>query len=234
MTTASLSFFLLSPENVFVILCHSVTDINLFAKKIIFYAHHLLALGLYFRYCKFAVGRLYVKAVLFNVSTCYAFFEMIEKNQTLTSRIVTISGDTITGHNVQVPIGTRVSELLERVPGAHTAQRIAWGGAMTGVAIKNLDVPIIKTTTAVTIIRKFEPPRTNCIHCGACVGACPVGLSPYLLNRLIELGETDMAIEESVQQCIACGACSYVCPAGIELSTNIAKAAYRARRGGAR
>ncbi|MBP5492864.1 MAG: RnfABCDGE type electron transport complex subunit C [Clostridiales bacterium] len=175
-----------------------------------------------------------VKAVLFNVSTCYAFFEMIEKNQTLTSRIVTISGDTITGHNVQVPIGTRVSELLERVPGAHTAQRIAWGGAMTGVAIKNLDVPIIKTTTAVTIIRKFEPPRTNCIHCGACVGACPVGLSPYLLNRLIELGETDMAIEESVQQCIACGACSYVCPAGIELSTNIAKAAYRARRGGAR
>ena len=171
-----------------------------------------------------------VSAVVFNCSTCFAFSEMIEKNQPLTSRIVTISGDTITGHNVVVPIGTSVEEILERVPGAHTAQRIAWGGAMTGVAISRLDVPIIKTTTAITIIRKFEPPRTNCIHCGECVGACPVGLSPYLLNRLIELGQTESLKAESVEQCIACGACSYVCPAGIELSTNIAKAAYRTRR----
>lgn len=175
-----------------------------------------------------------VKAVLFNASTCYAFSEMIEKNQPLTSRIVTISGDTITGHNVLVPIGTSVSEILERVPGAHTAQRIAWGGALTGVALSSLEVPIIKTTTAITIIRKFEPPRLNCIHCGACVGACPVGLSPYLLNRLIELGQTEQLSSESVEQCIACGACSYVCPAGIELSTNIAKAAHRARRSAAR
>ncbi len=173
-----------------------------------------------------------VKAVLFNASTCQAFCDMIEKNQPLISRIVTISGDTITGHNVLVPIGTSVSELLERVPGAHTAQRIAWGGAMTGVAIKDLNVPIIKTTTAITIIRKFEPLRMNCIHCGACVGACPVGLSPYLINRLIEVGQEEAAVSESVEQCIACGACSYVCPSGIELSTNIAKAAYRARKRG--
>ncbi len=175
-----------------------------------------------------------VKAVLFNASTCFAFSEMVEKNQPLTSRIVTISGDTITGHNVLVPIGTSVEEILERVPGAHSAQRIAWGGAMTGVAINSLKVPIIKTTTAITIIRKFEPPRMNCIHCGACVGACPVGLSPYILNRLIELGQTEQMEAESVEQCIACGACSYVCPAGIELSTNIAKAAHRVRRGAAR
>ncbi|MBO4495636.1 MAG: RnfABCDGE type electron transport complex subunit C [Clostridiales bacterium] len=173
-----------------------------------------------------------VKAVLFNASTCQAFCDMIEKNQPLISRVVTISGDTITGHNVLVPIGTSVSELLERVPGAHTAQRIAWGGAMTGVAIKDLNVPIIKTTAAITIIRKFEPMRMNCIHCGACVGACPVGLSPYLLNRLIEIGQEEAAVSESVEQCIACGACAYVCPAGIELSTNIAKAAHRARKRG--
>ena len=105
---------------------------------------------------------------------------------------------------------------------------------MTGVAINNLKVPITKTTTAITIIRKFEPPRLNCIHCGACVGACPVGLSPYLLNRLIELGQTEQVKSESVEQCIACGACSYVCPSGIELSTNIAKAAHRARRSASR
>ena len=105
---------------------------------------------------------------------------------------------------------------------------------MTGVAIKDLQVPIIKTTAAITIIRKFEPPRMNCIHCGACVSACPVGLSPYLLNRLIELGQEDVTRDESVEQCIACGACSYVCPSGIELSTNIAKAAHRARRRGAK
>ena len=175
-----------------------------------------------------------VKAVLFNASTCFAFSEMIEKNQPLTSRIVTISGDTMTGHNVLVPIGPSVAEILERVPGAHSAQRVAWGGAMTGVAIEKLDVPIIKTTAAITIIRKFEPPRTNCIHCGECIGACPVGLSPILLNRLIELGQTESLLAESVEQCIACGACSYVCPAGIELSTNIAKAAHRARRSGRR
>jgi len=172
------------------------------------------------------------KTVIFNTSTCYAVSEMIERNQPLTSRVVTISGDTMTGHNVVVPIGTTVDELLERVPGAHSAQRVVWGGAMTGVALHDLKVPIIKTTTAISVIRGYEPALTPCIHCGACTHACPVGLEPNYINRFIEMGASEALASESIQACIACGACSYVCPAGIALSTNIAKAAYRIRKRG--
>jgi electron transport complex protein RnfC len=169
--------------------------------------------------------------LVLNASTCAAFWDMVEKNMPLTSRVISIFGDTTHGHNILVPIGTKVKELLERVPGAASAQRIIWGGALTGVAIEDLNVPIIKTTAGISIINKTNPPQTSCIQCGNCVDACPVGLAPYLCSRLAEMKEIDALKAEGIENCIACGACSYVCPAGIDLSVNIARAAHKARKG---
>lgn len=171
-----------------------------------------------------------VKAVVFNTSTCAAFWDMVSKNQPLISRMISISGDTINGHNALVPIGTSVKELLARVPGAKTAHHVVLGGAITGVGLENMDIPIIKTTTGITLIRKFDPTINSCLHCGACVEACPVGLLPYLCHLYVEKNETDMLRLERVDACISCGACSYVCPAGIELSANIARAGSLVRK----
>lgn len=171
--------------------------------------------------------------LVLNASTCAAFWDMVEKNMPMTTRVISIFGDTTYGHNILVPIGTKVKELLERVPGTASAQRIVWGGALTGVAIEDLNVPIIKTTAGISIINSANPPKTSCIKCGNCVDACPVGLLPYLCSRLTEMEESDALNAEGIENCIACGACSFVCPAGLDLSVNIARAAHRARNGGA-
>lgn len=170
-----------------------------------------------------------VGAVIFNVSTCAAFWEKVEKNLPCTSRIVTISGDTTAQRNVLVPIGTSVSELLDRIPGTGTCSRIVIGGALMGVTITNLNTPIIKTTQGITLIRQENPPKVPCIHCGACVEACPVGLLPYLCERLIEISDKDALLHENIETCISCGACSYACPAGIELSAHISRTAHKNR-----
>ncbi|MBN1775931.1 MAG: RnfABCDGE type electron transport complex subunit C [Oscillospiraceae bacterium] len=175
--------------------------------------------------CEEAAG-----VVIFNASTCAAVWDMVERNQPLTSRVISISSDTAIGHNVLVPIGTRVSEILERVPGAASARRIIMGGAITGTALRSTEVSVTKTTSGIIMIRNFEPPKTACIHCGACVDACPVGLLPYLCEQLLRADEGEAIKRENIRNCISCGACSYVCPAGIDLSARIGKAAERSRR----
>lgn len=168
-----------------------------------------------------------VGAVIFNVSTCAAFWEKVEKNLPCTSRVVTISGDSTAQRNVLVPIGTSVSELLDRIPGIGSCRRIVIGGALMGVTITNLDTPILKTTQAITLIKQENPRKSACIHCGSCVEACPAGILPYLCNRLIETADDDALQYEHIEKCISCGACSYACPAGIELSAHIAWAAHK-------
>ena len=172
-----------------------------------------------------------VGAVVFNVSTCAAFWEKVEKNLPCTSRVVTVSGDKTAQRNVLVPIGTSVAELLDRIPGIGTCKRIVIGGALMGVAITNLDTPILKTTQGITLIKQDDPQKSACIHCGSCVEACPVGILPYLCNRLIEISDLKALHYESIDKCISCGACSYACPAGIELSAHIARAAHQKRKG---
>ena len=44
----------------------------------------------------------------------------------------------------------------------------------------------------------------NCVSCGACAGACPVGA----------ISEGDGKFEIDADTCISCGACAGTCPAG--------------------
>ena len=56
-----------------------------------------------------------------------------------------------------------------------------------------------------------------CIRCGKCAEACPMGLEPFLLNRLARADRKDELEKNAVQDCIECGCCLYTCPAGIPL-----------------
>jgi len=53
----------------------------------------------------------------------------------------------------------------------------------------------------------------NCIRCAKCVGACPMGLEPYLLSALAENGEFERMETERIMDCIECGSCQFTCPA---------------------
>ena len=164
------------------------------------------------------------KAVMFNCSTVYSCWEAIADNMPLSSRIISVSGDNSEGHNVLVPIGTTVSEILNTVnDNIKTAKKLVWGNCLTGLEIKDPDnTPIIKTTSAISVITRKEFNTTSCIRCFKCEDTCPMGLEPGLLYNLLRRGLQYQAQNEGAAKCIACGSCSYVCPATIDLTGAIA------------
>ncbi len=171
-------------------------------------------------------------AVLFNCSTLYACWDAISGNMPLTGRLITISDGEGGGHNVLAPIGTPVSELLNTVNGiSETESRVVWGGCMTGLLVTDPDnTPIIKTTTAITVVRKREIVVTKCIHCGKCAENCPMDINPGLIAKLVSRGAFSKADEERAGACIACGTCSYVCPSGLDLTGTVAGYAVSAQK----
>ena len=164
------------------------------------------------------------KAVLFNCSTMLACWEALSDNIPLMSRIVSVTGDASGGHNMLVPIGTPVSELLMNAQDIKNgSDRIIWGNCLTGIEIKDPEnTPIVKTTSVISVVRHNEVPRTPCIHCGLCSECCPMNLSPNTIYEMLNQGLKQKASEEGARDCIACGSCSYVCPSGINLTPAIA------------
>jgi len=161
------------------------------------------------------------KAVMFNCATMYSCWAALADNMPLMERVVTVCAGADT-HNVLAPIGTPVGELIATST-APTTDKIIWGNCFTGIAIDNPeDTPIIKMTSAVTVVPKTEVPRTPCIHCGLCSETCPMSLSPNIVYEMLVQGLTQKAAEEGGRDCIACGTCSYICPAGIDLANKIA------------
>jgi electron transport complex protein RnfC len=54
----------------------------------------------------------------------------------------------------------------------------------------------------------------NCIRCGKCVKACPMGLVPSMLSILSQRGDYKACRDDyGLMNCVECGCCTYVCPA---------------------
>lgn len=158
-----------------------------------------------------------VGVIVHNVGTTFAIYEAVQKNKPLIERIVTVTGKSVkVPSNLRVRIGTPVIDLLLAAGGVpEDTGKIVSGGPMMGKAIANLDVPIAKGTSGILLIPKEESMRAeeyNCVHCGKCIEACPMGLEPYKLLILSKKGNSTRAKEENIKDCIECGSCSFVCP----------------------
>ena len=207
-------------------------DIKLFRERFPQGYYRLVARALYGK--NLAVGETIEKscsAVLFNCSTMLACWEALSDNIPMMSRIVSVTGDASGGHNMLVPIGTPVSELLINAQDIKNgSDRIIWGNCLTGIEILDPErTPVVKTTSVISVVRRNEVPRTPCIHCGLCSECCPMNLSPNTIFEMLNQGLRQKAAEEGARDCIACGSCSYVCPAGINLTTAIASFAGEGR-----
>ena len=55
---------------------------------------------------------------------------------------------------------------------------------------------------------------TNCLRCGKCVSACPMGLEPIQIALLAKQERWEEAEKECAMDCIECGSCLFTCPAG--------------------
>jgi Na+-translocating ferredoxin:NAD+ oxidoreductase subunit C len=159
-----------------------------------------------------------VGAVVNNVGTALAVYEAVMKNKPLFERIVTVTGKSLKNpSNFLVRIGTPVSQLIDAAGGLpdDTAKVIS-GGPMMGKAIPSIEIAVTKGTSGILLIPETEGHRKamqNCIRCGRCVTACPMGLEPFLLMTLAEKRLWERSENESVMDCIECGSCSYSCPA---------------------
>lgn len=163
-----------------------------------------------------------VGAVVQNVGSLKAIAEAFLEGKPLIDRSFTVTGGACRNpKNVEVPIGTVVSELIPGVFDVHEdLARVIFGGPMMGVSVPTLDTPVQKNTSGVLLMtakeaRYFE--EGNCIRCGRCMRACSCRLSPALLNEAVLAGDFDKADEIGLLDCIECGACSYVCPARVQL-----------------
>lgn len=89
-----------------------------------------------------------------------------------------------------------------------------------GKAISNMEATTLKGSSSLLYLTEEQTarkPESNCIRCGKCVEACPMGLEPYLLNKLARNNMMDDLEQNAIQDCIECGCCLYSCPANIPL-----------------
>lgn len=87
---------------------------------------------------------------------------------------------------------------------------------MMGQALFSLDVPVCKTSSALTCFTKDmvaaqEP--TPCIRCGRCVSVCPSRIVPPLMMQAALRGDCERFEKLNGMECMECGSCTYVCPA---------------------
>jgi electron transport complex protein RnfC len=163
-----------------------------------------------------------VGCVVQNVGTAFAVYEAVTKNKPLIERVVTVTGKALRHpSNLRVRIGTPVRFLVEAAGGLpEDTGKVIGGGPMMGKALATLDVPVVKGTSGVLLMREEEShrqPESPCIRCSKCTQVCPMGLEPYLLSRYARVGRFEEAEKEKVMDCIECGSCQYTCPANIPL-----------------
>lgn len=167
-----------------------------------------------------------VGVVVQNVGTALAVYEAVQKNKPLFEGIVTVTGKCMTEQrNFKLRVGTSFDTIMFAIGGfPKDAVKLISGGPMMGKAVSRLEAASVKSTSALLLLTDEETRRGeegNCIRCAKCVDACPMGLEPYLLNRLARAGRTEDLESNMVHDCIECGCCIYSCPSNIPLLDTI-------------
>ncbi|MBP5390198.1 MAG: electron transport complex subunit RsxC [Bacteroidales bacterium] len=178
-----------------------------------------------------------VGAVVQNAGTALAVYEAVQKNKPLVTNVLTVTGDCLSGekmHNYLFRAGMTLSYIAEYAGGVPAdAAKIVSGGPMMGKPIANLDAATVKGSPAILYLSEEATRRGKegpCIRCGRCADACPMGLEPFLLNRLAKAGDIEGLKENEVLNCIECGCCLYSCPAYIPLLDRIRTAKVLAKK----
>jgi len=167
-----------------------------------------------------------VGCIVNNVDTVIAIHRAILRGRPLMRKVVTLTGGAIMNPgNYKARVGTKLGDLVEQAGGFKVSPtKVVVGGPMMGVAIFDIDVPIVKTTAGVLFFTEeeaFIPPEQNCIRCGMCVEHCPSGLMPTELSADILKEDGEAFVGHNGLDCIECGSCSYICPAKKRLAQAI-------------
>lgn len=159
-----------------------------------------------------------VGAVVQNVGTIFAIYEAIQKSKPLFERVVTITGKALDKpSNFLIRVGTPVSQAIDAAGGVpEDTGKIIGGGPMMGKAMSTTEIPVVKGSSGILLMKKEESQRgtmKDCIRCSKCISACPMGLEPYLLMLTAQKSLHERSEDARIMDCIECGSCVYTCPA---------------------
>ena len=186
-----------------------------------------------------------VGAVVQNVATALAVYDAVQKNKPIVDNSVTVTGECFPNQaNLLVRVGTPLRYILDYLGGIPSeAVKVISGGPMMGRAVANLDAATVKGTGALLLLTEAQTRRgveSECIRCGRCADACPMGLEPFLLQKLSRNADVEALEANAAHDCIECGCCLYSCPANIplldwvRLGKGLAMGAIRARAAAAK
>ena len=108
--------------------------------------------------------------------------------------------------------------------GKNEPEKIISGGPMMGKALFTMNVPVIKTSSAILAMTEDEVAKnqpTACINCGRCAKVCPGQILPVRLAEFAEHGNEEQFLAYHGMECCECGCCSFVCPAKRQLTQSI-------------
>lgn len=156
--------------------------------------------------------------IVMNVSSVAFVSKYLQTGMPLVARRLTVDGDLIADKkNVNVIIGTPIEEVIDFCGGATgEVGEVLMGGLMMGSAVADTSVGTLKQNNAILVRSKADatlPEASACIHCGRCVEACPMGLSPVVAAKAYTLGKVEELDKLMVDLCMDCGCCTFVCPA---------------------
>jgi electron transport complex protein RnfC len=160
-----------------------------------------------------------VGCIVNNVGTAFAIYQAVQKNRPLIDNILTFTGKGVTNNkNLLVRVGTSIQAIIDYCGGLpEDTGKVINGGPMMGKAMMDLSAPTTKTTSSILVMTNKESSRkktTNCLRCGKCVSACPMGLEPIQIALLAKQERWEEAEKECAMDCIECGSCLFTCPAG--------------------
>lgn len=176
-----------------------------------------------------------VGVIVQNVGTTRAIYEAAVLEKPLYEKVVTISGRGIARPaNLLVRVGTKLRDIVSFLGGTtQDLAKVVMGGPMMGFAIPTLDIPVTKTTSGVLFLTSDEidtNPHGQCIRCGWCLDACPMGLSPNEIGIYVEAGRGEETSQFGLFECFECGCCAYTCPAKRPLVQFIRLAKMKAKK----
>ncbi len=168
-----------------------------------------------------------VGCLILNAETVAAIYDAVVYGMPVIERFVTVDGDCIREpKNLKVRIGTPINELIDYCGGLISdPHKIICGGPMMGIAQWKMYAPTTKGTSSVIVFsqknRKRFTNTPSCIHCGRCVGHCPMHLMPNYLVAFANDGQLDKCRQFDILGCVECGSCSYDCPADVPIVQTI-------------
>ena len=159
-----------------------------------------------------------VGVVVLNCTTLADIAKFIKTGMPLVEKCVTVDGSAVCQpKNVIVPVGTPLKDVFDFCGGfKKPPKKVLYGGPMMGIAVPDLDVPILKNTNAVLAFAEEDavlPKSTACIRCGRCIAHCPLKLMPAEIESAYKAKDFELLGELKVNICMECGCCAFVCPA---------------------